>query len=99
MIVGFDKREQGVLIRRRVIGVDIALHRSRRRLTAFREFLEELVAEDFGGRGGLHDLEEEFGGCFGFFDTGGEFVGRGEAVAAVVAGEVVLLAGVEGRSV
>jgi hypothetical protein len=68
-------------------------------LTAFRELFEELVAEDFGGRSGLHDLEEEFGGCFGFFDTGGEFVGRGKSVAAVVAGEVVLLARVEGRSV
>jgi len=68
-------------------------------LTAFRELFEELIAEDFGGWGGLHDLQEEFGGCFGFFDAGGELVGRGKSIVAVGAGEVVLLSGVEGGGV
>jgi hypothetical protein len=40
-------------------------------LAAVCEFFEKFVTQDFGWRGGLDDLKEEFAGSFGFFDTGG----------------------------
>ena len=74
-------------------------------MAPFHEFLDQLVAEHFCGRGRLHELREQFRGCFGFFDALGQFGGGGEGFGGVVpvgvgavvvvvvvrAGEVVLL--------
>ena len=77
LVVCLDECKEGVVVRGGVVGMYIALYRTRRRLTAFGELFNQLVAEDLVRRRRLHDLEEEFAGCFCFFDALGQFVRGG----------------------
>ena len=71
--------------------MDIALYRARGGLASIDEFFDEVVPHEFIRWCGLHDLLEEFGGGFGFFDSAGEFSGGRETAVWVGSREVILL--------
>lgn len=47
----------------------VSLHAPRCALTAFEKLFDEIVRQDFCGRGGLHELEEELCRGLGFLDA------------------------------
>ena len=56
LLIGLDEREHGVVVRRRVVAIDITLHASLSRRTALGELLDEFVAQKLIRRGRLYKL-------------------------------------------
>ena len=92
LIVGVDQREQGIVVRRRILGADVHLNRSGSRLTAFRKFLDQIVPEQFARRGRLDHLKKQFCRCLGFLYPRGQLMWRRETLAPMLPREIVLLA-------
>ena len=68
------------------------MYRARGGLASVGELFDELVIEDFVCGCGLNDLEKEFAGRLGLFNTRGKFMRRGQAVrTAVAATEVIVI--------
>lgn len=91
LIVGFDERQEGVLIGRRVVRVDVSLHGSRSGLTSLHKLFDQLVSDQFRRRGRLDDLKEKFARCPSFFNPLSEFMWGWETAWFMVSSEVVLL--------
>ncbi len=91
LIVGLDERQEGVLIGRRVVRINVSLYGSRSGLTSLHEFFDQLVSNQFRRRGRLNDLKEKFARRPSFFNPLSEFMRGWQTAWFMISSEVVLL--------